>query len=447
MRIKKWLFMLCMAIAMTIVVPTVTVDNISTVEAASKVKLNKSKVTLYEGKTTTLKVKGTKKKVKWSSSKKSVATVSSKGKVKAKKKGTATITAKVGNKKYKCKVTVKAKKKAESVPAFSVNTQDITIKDSGTIYVTFNDAKASVSGKVSDNGVISVAWNPTYKVGNTLALDIVALKNGVAYIELTNNVDSTKITIKVTVSGHVEPIEYISDRSVDYDSIEKEQRLFFAFKTANQTRVSASGVANIKIVNDDGVEVYNKAVLFNQNNFGNWTWAQSGTKYVCCIEIPDTELIKSTSTSGKLTFSVKLNDGTSFSESTYNVNNLPLQDLKEICRVTLSQVPLNISYYSYSGKLYSTTQITNVDYSVEKTYNGTYKATISIDGQKLYDYQGNSYSDSCKIGWKLYNGDVVVDSGTIYTAQIAVGEKFAKETVSIYNLEEGDYRLEFLDVR
>lgn len=44
--------------------------------------------------------------VKWKSSKKSVATVSSAGTIKAKKKGTATITATVGGKKYSCKVTV-----------------------------------------------------------------------------------------------------------------------------------------------------------------------------------------------------------------------------------------------------------------------------------------------------------------------------------------------------
>lgn len=78
--------------------------------ASAAVKLSEKKITLTVGKSKTLKVKGTKKKVKWSSSKKSVATVSSKGKVTAKKKGTATITAKVGNKKYKCTVTVKTKK-------------------------------------------------------------------------------------------------------------------------------------------------------------------------------------------------------------------------------------------------------------------------------------------------------------------------------------------------
>ncbi len=85
--------------------------------AAKKVKLSKTKITLNVGKTKTLKLKNNKKKVKWSSSKKKVATVSKKGKVTAKKKGTATITAKAGKKKYKCKVTVKAAPKKNNTPA------------------------------------------------------------------------------------------------------------------------------------------------------------------------------------------------------------------------------------------------------------------------------------------------------------------------------------------
>lgn len=74
---------------------------------AQTVKLNRKSATVYVGKTLQLKVKNTKKKVKWSSSKKKIATVSSKGKVTAKKPGKVTITAKVNNKKYKCKITVK----------------------------------------------------------------------------------------------------------------------------------------------------------------------------------------------------------------------------------------------------------------------------------------------------------------------------------------------------
>lgn len=80
---------------------------------ASKLKLNKTKITVYKGCTETLKVTGSKKKVKWSSSKKAVASVSSSGKIKGKKKGTAEIYAQIGKRTLKCKVTVKEPNKAQ----------------------------------------------------------------------------------------------------------------------------------------------------------------------------------------------------------------------------------------------------------------------------------------------------------------------------------------------
>ena len=89
-------------IAMLILTFTPTMNT----QAKAKIKLNKTKISLQRGKTYTLKVKGTKKKVKWSSNKKTIATVTRKGKVTAKKQGTAVITAKIGKKKYKCKVKV-----------------------------------------------------------------------------------------------------------------------------------------------------------------------------------------------------------------------------------------------------------------------------------------------------------------------------------------------------
>lgn len=77
----------------------------SLVEAAT-IKLNTTTLTLKNVRTYQLKVKNTKKKVKWSTSNKSIVTVSSKGKVTAVKKGTAYVYARVSNKKLKCKVRV-----------------------------------------------------------------------------------------------------------------------------------------------------------------------------------------------------------------------------------------------------------------------------------------------------------------------------------------------------
>lgn len=99
-----------------IIAMTLTLAMPVTAEAAAKVKLNKSKVTLTITKKKTkpsvqLKVKGTKKKAKWKTSNKKVATVSTKGKVTARKKGTAVITVKVSNRTLRCKVTVKDTRK------------------------------------------------------------------------------------------------------------------------------------------------------------------------------------------------------------------------------------------------------------------------------------------------------------------------------------------------
>lgn len=81
---------------------------------ATGVKLNKTGITLKKGKSYQLKAtvtpSGASKSVKWTTNKKAVATVTSKGKVTAKKKGTCyiTCTANDGSKKYKkCKVVVK----------------------------------------------------------------------------------------------------------------------------------------------------------------------------------------------------------------------------------------------------------------------------------------------------------------------------------------------------
>ena len=74
---------------------------------AASIRMNRTSVSLYTGSSTTLKVYGASQRPHWSSSKSSVVIVNSKGKVVAKKTGTAVITARIGRKSYRCKVMVK----------------------------------------------------------------------------------------------------------------------------------------------------------------------------------------------------------------------------------------------------------------------------------------------------------------------------------------------------
>ena len=114
---RKILLLLTMVLACSLI-PAAAIAAPAPVPAASTAKtgIEQTKLTLYVGNTWQLYVYGTTKKVTWKSSKPSVAKVNSKGLITAKKAGTATITAKVGSKSYKCKVTVKKVPTAPSYP-------------------------------------------------------------------------------------------------------------------------------------------------------------------------------------------------------------------------------------------------------------------------------------------------------------------------------------------
>lgn len=91
-------------VLLTILLLVTCVFSVSIVSNASKI--SEKELILEKGETKKLKINGTSSKVKWSSSKKSVAKVSSSGKVTGLKLGKTTIKGKVKNKTYKCNVIV-----------------------------------------------------------------------------------------------------------------------------------------------------------------------------------------------------------------------------------------------------------------------------------------------------------------------------------------------------
>lgn len=95
-----------------------------TQEASAKVKMNNTKLVLSVGESYTLKAKGA-KKVTWKSNKKKIATVTKKGLLKAKAKGSAVITAKAGKKSAKCKVVIKEKSTDKMVYNNAVFTKEL----------------------------------------------------------------------------------------------------------------------------------------------------------------------------------------------------------------------------------------------------------------------------------------------------------------------------------
>ncbi len=144
--------------------------------AQAAVKLSKTKLTLIKGQTKKLKVKGTKQKAVWKSSKKKVATVKN-GQVKARKNGKAVISAKVGGKMLKCKVTVVTPK---------LSAKSLTIQRGYSKSLKISGTSAKVSWKSSNPEVAAVSNGV-----------VTGKKNGTAVI--TAKVLGKKYTCGVTV--------------------------------------------------------------------------------------------------------------------------------------------------------------------------------------------------------------------------------------------------------
>ena len=141
--------------------------------SAASVKLNKTKIVLVVGQTYNLKVSGTKKTPKWSSSNKKIVSVTKKGVVKGLRKGTATITAKIGKKKYKCKVTVEA-------PKLSSTKKTVT---AGTSFaLKLNGTKRTVKWYTSNKKIATVSSKGVVKTLRAGSVKITAKLGGKSYV-------------------------------------------------------------------------------------------------------------------------------------------------------------------------------------------------------------------------------------------------------------------------
>lgn len=150
-KIKRLLIGIMAALLITTAVPeTIPLLSQQTEVQAASYKLNKTKLTLIKGQSYQLKLNGYNKTIKWSSSKNSVVSVAKNGKITAKAKGAAIITAYAGSKKYLCKVVVETPKLSAANMNIYVGAKK-TLKISGTtqkvVWVSSNKNIATVNGQ------------------------------------------------------------------------------------------------------------------------------------------------------------------------------------------------------------------------------------------------------------------------------------------------------------
>ena len=208
-------------------------------------KFEKSKYTLYVGEKKKLKVLNYVKKAKYKSSKKSVATVDSKGHVTAKKAGKTVIRVSINGYTSKCKVTVKNVK---------INKKSIVIAAGLTdsLYLT-NNFKAK--WKSSDESVVTVTSTGTIKAKAAGTAVITAKRKGKKYkcnITVYKNEISSGKTFKVTGSDNI---------LLTLKKVERSGDTYKAYVHASYVGGTVTSVDNLNISVCDGSKpIFTKTV-------------------------------------------------------------------------------------------------------------------------------------------------------------------------------------------
>lgn len=275
-QMKKLLaFVLAFAMIITIYQPS------AAYAATQKTRLNAKTMTLQVGQKKTLKVKnaGKKAKLKWSSNKKSIATVSKKGVVKAVKAGNAVVTCKVTTKngkttKLTCKVAVKKTAKVTSLTVGSQselekalknkNVTKITVATQGAVTFTVPQGNYSKVDLVINAPNADVVNNGKFK-----SIDIQAIKPNTYRENAKGNVITVSATgdarvivetgatvAKIMVSGSKGNVKLVVDGTLSGITIDAPVNVTVEGKTTVAVPVTVNEkAAGVNVTSSTPVEV------------------------------------------------------------------------------------------------------------------------------------------------------------------------------------------------
>ena len=398
---------LAIVIAAAVAVSILTVPEAEVSAATGKVKsvavtnLPAKQLTLKKGKTFTLKSKVTvtgkaSKKVTYKTSNKKIATVNAKGKITAKKKGTAKIyVISKADKKKKCTITVTVGTPVTKVK-LNKTKSTMTVGKKQTLKATVTPKKASSK---------AVVWQSSNKkVATVTSKGVVKAKNAG--------------TVKITATA--------KDGSGKKASCKVTVKKVSAAKPDNPVPVTPLGIKSVKIVQDDMMEVtFTKATALTAADFNVWAKRYENADYLKKYTVSQVTTTDSITykvyITGDMVFGkglyikvevpkLKLSKECVYMEDTYNVENSVTLSYKVGATVKDIRQRLGTGYANYSisglpaGIQYEvTTEATKrvMEFSGSPRKAGVYDSVLVYE-----DEIGSKYR--LTIRWIIYDADNLI---------------------------------------
>ncbi|MCM1120840.1 MAG: hypothetical protein NC543_15960 [bacterium] len=227
-----------------------------------------------------------------------------------------------------------------------------------------------------------------------------------------------------------EHIATIKGWSFQYNQGTDDYSLFFGLLNDEEEVVSANVNVDIRIINDNGEEVFAATKSVTDNDFAYYESSVTGTQYLANIRIPTAEIKEGTSSDGTVYFTVYKGNTVLFDEvNCMALYCLPISDIE----LTVDNLPVEVKVKGYDGSTESIIKITEVSYTFEKEYTPQLKITLT--GQKTYG--NNSVYDI--IAYKLYDSEeYLIDTGMVYLRSLDNGDKFKDNSIVIYDVIPGE---------
>lgn len=240
----------------------------------------------------------------------------------------------------------------------------------------------------------------------------------------------------VPVGTRTSDIETLKNWSFQHNEGTNDYSVFFALLTVSERYVSADVDVDIRIVNDNGEEVYSGTHSITKDDFGYYSSKVAGEQYLANLRIPASNIATGTSANGKVYLTVYKGEFLRFDEvNSEALYCLPVKDVQLIA----DGLPQEINVKGYDGKVESKIRIEEVKYTYEKEFTSQLKITVT--GSKTY----GSSSTYDMIKYKIYDSkDFMVEDGMLSLSSLSNGDKFKDDTIIVYDVVPGEtYTIKF----